>query len=144
MATNKGVAPPEPGTDVFNLRAILGDLEYSELDPPEQGFGNYRFFGDGELQAFLDTGGSLEMAAYYSYMQLASSAAISAKSVRDMDLQVDTTKTPTELRLIAQMWRDQALANSADIFELFDTSIDDGYCEPELSARITWGGNCGV
>lgn len=141
---NKGVAPPDMTSDLGKLRAILGDLEYTELDPPEAGFGSYKFFGDAELQAFLDTGESIEMAAYYSYMQLAASAAVTAKSVKDLDLAIDTTKTPTELRLIAQMWRDQALANSADIFELFDTTIDDGYCEPELAAKIVWGGRCGV
>jgi len=26
------------------MRALLGDLAYTELDPPEPGFGNYRIF----------------------------------------------------------------------------------------------------
>lgn len=143
-AVNKGVAPPVMTSDLGKLRAILGDLEYTDLEPPEAGFGSYKFFGDAELQAFLDAGGSIEMAAYFSYMQLAASAAVSAKSVKDLDLAIDTTKTPTELRLIAQMWLDRANEASADIFELFDTNIERDMCAPELAARAYWGGRCGV
>lgn len=144
MAVNKGVAPPDMTSDLGKIRAILGDLEYTELDPPEAGFGSYKLFGDAELQAFLDTGESIEAGAYMAYMQLAAGAAMESKSVKDMDLQVDLTKRATDLRLIAGEWKNRADALGADIFELFDTTIDDGYCEPELAAKIVWGGRCGV
>lgn len=144
MAVNKGVAPPDMTSDLGKLRAILGDLEYTELDPPETGFGSYKFFGDAELQAFLDTGESIEAGAYMAYMQLAAGAAMESKSVKDMDLQVDLTKRATDLRLIAGEWKSRADALSADIFELFDTTIEGDYCEPELAAKTVWGGRCGV
>lgn len=140
MAINKGVAPPVMTSDLGRLRAILGDLEYTELTPPEVGFGSYKFFGDAELEAFLETGESIQMAAYFAYMQLSASAAIAAKSVKDQDLSIDNTKTPTELRLIAQSWKDQADALGADVFEMFDTTIDDGCgCTPEASPRMVCG-----
>lgn len=133
MAVNKGVAPPDMTSDLGKLRAILGDLEYVDLVPPEVGFGSYRLFGDAELEAFLETGGSIEAAAYMAYMQLAASAAMESKSVKDLDLQIDLTKRATDLRLIAADWKDRADALDADIFELFDT-VDQGCsCVPELT-----------
>lgn len=146
MAINKGVAPPDMESDLGKLRAILGDVEYVSLTPPEQGFGSYRLFGDAELESFLAVGESLEMAAYMAYMQLAASAALESKSVKDQDLQIDLTKRATDLRLIAQSWRDRADALSADVFEMFDTRIEpECSCPPELSPwPIRRGCRCGV
>jgi len=142
MAINKGVAPADMNTDVGKLRAILGDLEYVELTPPEAGFGDYRLFGDAELTAFLETGGSIEIAAYFAYMNLAASAAMESKTVKDFDLSIDLTKRATDLRLIAADWRNRGDALAADIFELFDVSIDDCSCPPELAARSVCQGGC--
>jgi len=77
-----------------------------------------------------------------AYLQLAGNAALSAKSVKDFDLSIDNTKTPAELRLLAQFWKDEANALAADVFEMFDVSIDDGCgCYPELAQR-PWCGRC--
>lgn len=142
MTINKGVAPPDISTEVGKFRALVGDLSYTELDPPVSGFGNYTLFSDAEIEVFLDLGDSQEMAAYYAFMQLAASAARTSTSVSDFDLKIDTTKTPVELRMIAQAWKDKADAASADVFELFDVSIRDSNCTPELAAK-SYGGGCG-
>ena len=136
MAINKGVAPPDISTEVGKFRALVGDLSYTELDPPVSGFGNYALFSDAEIEVFLDLGDSQEMAAYYAFMQLAASAARTSTSVSDFDLKIDTTKTPVELRMIAQAWKDKADAASADVFELFDVNIRDEDCTPELAAPV--------
>ena len=142
---NKGIAPPDMQTDVGRLRAILGDLAFVALSPPETGYGDYRYFSDAELGVFLLTGESLEMAAYFAYMQLAASATVDSKSVADYDLKVDDTKRPGEFRALAQMWKDRADEASADIFELFDTVDRCGcQCVPELAAApVICRGGCG-
>ena len=73
---NKGVAPADLTTDVGRLRAILGDMDYVPLDPPEAGFGDYGMYSDGELSVFLGQGESVEGGAYFAYMQMAAAAAI--------------------------------------------------------------------
>lgn len=146
MAINKGVAPPDVTTPVGQMRALLGDLTYAELDPPEVGFGNYVKFSDDEIEAFLAASDSQEGALFLAYMQLAGEAALESKSVKDLDLQVDLTKRATDLRLIAFGWRDRADALGADVFELFDVSINDGCeCGPELAANVVcWRCSSGV
>lgn len=142
MAVNRGVAPPVRGTEVGDFRFLIGDTAYEELTPPEAGFGDYLLFSDFEIEVFLEMADSKEMAAYYAYMQLAASAARTSTSIADYDLKVDNTKTPGELRLIAQMWKDTADAAAADIFELFDVSIRDEDCTPELTPPVVRRG-CG-
>lgn len=146
MAINKGVAPPNVSTPVGQMRALLGDLTFTELDPPEIGFGNYVKFSDDEIEAFLAASDSQEGALFLAYMQLAGQAALESKNVKDLDLQVDLTKRATDLRLIAFGWRDRADALGADVFELFDVSIDNGCdCTPELAANVMcWGCSNGV
>lgn len=142
MAINKGVAPPDISTEVGKFRALVGDLSYTDLTPPVPGFGNYTLFSDFEIEVFLAASGSLEGAAALAYTQLAGSAALESKTVKDFDLSVDLSKKATDLRLIAAMWQDKADAASADVFELFDVSIRDSNCTPELAAK-SYGGGCG-
>lgn len=144
MAVNKGVAPPVMSSPVGQMRALLGDLEYTELNPPEAGFGSYTKFSDDEIEAFLAASDSQEGAMFLAYMQLAADAAMDSKSVADLDLKVDFTKRATDLRLIAFAWRDRADALGADVFEMFDVSIQDCDCPPELAANSVCGGRCGV
>ena len=58
---------------------------------------------------------------------------------KDFDLSLDLTKRSGDFLRLAQEWRSQADALSADIFEIFDVNIDsDGVCVPELAPR-PWG-----
>lgn len=136
MTINKGVAPPDISTEVGKFRALVGDLSYTELTPPVPGFGDYTLFSDFEIEVFLASSGSLEGAAALAYTQLAGSAALESKTVKDFDLSVDLSKKATDLRLIAAMWQDKAAAASADVFELFDVNIRDEDCTPELAAPV--------
>lgn len=143
MAVNRGVAPPDLETEVGKFRALTGDMEYSELDPPEAGFGSYEKFGDDEIKGFLLVAdNSLNGAAYYAFLQLATSAAMTSKSVKDLDLQIDTTKRAGDLRAIAQMWLGRWDEESADIFEVFDVGGSGCGCIPELSARPVCRSGC--
>lgn len=142
MAENRGVAPPDMATKVGQFRALVGDVEYTEYDPPQPGFGMYKKFSDTEIEGFLAVSeGSLAGAAYFAYLQIASSAALESKSVKDYDLQIDLTKRAGDLRAIAQMWKDKWDAESADIFEVFDTVGTPG-CYPELAQWPAIPGRC--
>ena len=142
MAENRGIAPPDMGTNVGSFRAMAGDLEYVPLDPPEPGFGSYSKFSDAEIEAYLAQGGdSVPRAIGYSYLYLAGQAAIASQSVRDYDLQVDTTKRAADLRAIAQVWFDSAdsddVAAAEEGFELVPTGATGGFI-PEGAPPI-WG-----
>lgn len=139
MPVNRGVAPPDMASDVGKFRALVGDLEYETLDPPEAGYGSYKLFSDDEINVYLEQSeGSLEGAVYLSYLYLASAAALESRSVRDLDLQVDLTKRSGDLRAIAAMWKDRwdEAVGAGDIFEVFDTGVGSGCgCVPEASPR---------
>lgn len=142
MAENRGIAPPNMMTLVGQVRALLGDVEYVEYDPPQPGYGMYRLMSDAEIEGFLvSASDSPDGAVYYAYLQMAGAAAMESKSVKDFDLQVDLTKRATDLRLIAQMWLDKWDAATADIFELFDVNFGCG-CRLELSEGLSCRGGC--
>jgi hypothetical protein len=115
---NTGVAPLDPTTDVGKLRALIGDTNYVPLDPPVTGQGDYTMFSDVELTAYLaQAGDSLNRAAGYAYFALASQAALSAKQIKDYDLQVDTRQRADSLFNVAKWYFDQA--DAADAEEAF-------------------------
>ena len=130
--SNKGIAPLQPTTDVGQFRLLVGDTSYSDLCPAQPGYGDFGMFSDDEISLFLSSGESPEEAAYLAYLQLAGAAALEAKSVKDFDLSVDLTKRASELRAVAQMWRDRADALAGDIFEVFDLG-NSPRCRPELA-----------
>lgn len=142
MAENRGIAPPDLQTPVGQVRALLGDVEYTEFDPPEPGFGMYRLVSDAEIEGFLlASDGDLNGAVYFAYLQFAGAAAFESKSVKDFDLMVDTTKRAGELRLIASMWLDKWNAATADIFELFDVGFG-CRCRMELAEGMSCPRGC--
>ena len=139
MAENRGIAPPDFTTDVGKVRANIGDVTWEEYDPPQPGFGTYRLYSDSEIEAFLaqaedDPNG----ATYYIYLAMSAAAAMESKSVKDLDLAVDTTKRSGDLRAIAAMWKDRwdEAVGAGGIFEVFDTVVDGGCgCVPEATPR---------
>ena len=133
MAENRGIAPPDMDTPLGKLRAILGDVTYTELDPAEPGFGNYAMFSDTELDAFLAlSDSSVEGGAFFAYTQMAGAAARESTMTRDFDLQVDLTKRATDLRMVAGSYKNLWDSAAADIFEVFDIGAHDR-CIPELA-----------
>jgi hypothetical protein len=131
-AQNLGIAPPDAGTDVGQLRYLLSDLSYTPVDPPEDGYNaSYENWGDIQLQVFVDrAGGDIDKAAAYAYRNLGDFYASQAVNVQTDDLRVDLTKR-------AQFYYDRAdkiddtIAASVDIFELaeFGSACS---CPPEL------------
>lgn len=138
MAENRGVAPPDMSTPVGQVRALLGDVEYTEYDPPQPGFGMYQKMSDLEIEGFLiRSDQSPEGALYFVWLQVAGDAAFASRVVKDLDLQVDTSKRSGEFLAIAREWKEQWDSASADIFEVFDTVVDGGCgeCVPEATPR---------
>jgi len=104
--TNRGIAPLDPNSDVGQLRLIIGDTEYVELDP---GYGDYNNFSDAELQGFVVAGGgSITRASGYAYLRFAALAAANAISWRSDDLAVDSKLVASEYRLLARIAFEQA------------------------------------
>lgn len=139
---NRGVAPLDPMTEVGQFRVRAGDINYSPLSPPEVGFGDYQKWSDLEIQAFLAATSSPSWAIYEAYLQIATSAALAAKAIKDYDLQVDTVKRADALAKIAALWRqraedEDAIAGLDDEFLIVPMGDN---CEviPELSIPI-WG-----
>ena len=132
-----GVAPPNPATDTGRFRYLIGDAEYTELDPPQVGMGAYEMFSDEQITTFLALGeGSTNRAIAYAYLNLASQAALQSKSVKDFDLQVDLTKRSADLRAIAAMWFDRADdedADNTDIIDVFPIGRREADRHPELT-----------
>ena len=141
---NRGVAPPDPETEVGQLRLFIGDVIYVELDPPEVGYGDYTNFSDDQLNQFLAQGGSLMRAAGYAYLQLATAAAAQAITVTSDDLRIELTERAAQLRQIANLWLEQADnqqgSQTVDYIDLVQPFPRNTGCKdwPELSMR-PWG-----
>lgn len=132
MAINRGVTPIDPLTDVGKFRLTYGDTQYTPLDPPELGYGNYTELSDDEIELFLaQSSGSVPGAIGRYYVRLSGDAAKQSVSIKDHDLAEDSTKRAADLRATAQWWFDLAegddvLAGSADIFDVVGPPLQDG------------------
>lgn len=136
---NKGIAPFDPETEVGQFRVRAGDTLYTPI-AGEPGYGTYEKWGDDEILAFLAVASSPTWAIYEAYIQLATAAAIESASIKDYDLQVDTTKRAEQLRLIAGLWKDRATeedatSGNADFFDVFST-VGEGDFIPEGTIPI--------
>jgi len=106
---NRGVAPFDPDTGVGVLRVTIGDTMFTNLTPPEVGYGDYEIFSDEELEQFIEIGNDNNLrAAGFAYMSLAGKAALEAKMVKDYDLQVDLKSRSIQLRETAAEFFRQA------------------------------------
>lgn len=139
MAENPGIAPPDAGTDIGQLRYLIPDTTYVPLEEPIAGQGSYDWFSDVALQVFLDrSGDDVDKAVIKAWEQIADYYASEAFSVTTDDLRVDLTKR-------AQFWRDKAdraaAALADDIFVLAHMGPPCGCrCHAELAG---WW-NCGT
>jgi hypothetical protein len=107
--TEQGVAPPDTDTDVGQLRYLIPDSSYEELDPPVAGQGLYLWFSDSALETFLDQADDdLDIAKVMAWEQIADYYASEAVSVTTDDLRVDLTKR-------AQFWRDKVTAAKTEL-----------------------------
>lgn len=145
--TNRGIAPLDPTTDVGQFRVRSGDTKYVDLDPPEEGYGDYTLWSDIEIEAFLAAAASPAWAIYQAYLQLATTAALESKSVKDYDLAIDTTKRSADFRAIAELWRgiagdEDAASGNSDFFDVFPTTGQGTFIPeatiPVYGRKYTW------
>jgi predicted type IV restriction endonuclease len=93
---NLGSIPVDFTTPLGLVRSNLGDVSYK--DTTLAGQGDFNYFSDDELNAFLQAGsGSVYRATATAFLQWAAVAADEAGIITDVDLKVDLTKRATLL-----------------------------------------------
>lgn len=84
------------------VRLILGDINAVDLVPPVSGQGNYAWFSDAEISAFVtQSEGNYLRAVGFAILQLATGAAQKGINVKTDDLSVDASVRGTSLTAIA-------------------------------------------
>lgn len=121
---NEGVAPPNFTTDVGQVRVLLGDTV------PENvvgGVGEYAYFGDDELNAFLTMyGDNVKLAAARGLETISMSQALLLKSFSSDDLTVNGDRIAESLRKLAAQLREEALQEeSNEYFNMIAMFVDD-------------------
>ena len=107
--TNQGIAPLLASTPVGITLQLLGDINYVDLTPASIGFGNYTYFSDDEISAFLTTSNnSPKRAVGNAFLQFAAAAVAESTDAGSADMSVDTSKRAADYRLIAHEWFVQA------------------------------------
>lgn len=119
----EGVAPLDPSTSVGQVRAHIGDTNFTPLEPPVTGMGLYEWMSDAEIQAMLNTASdSVARATGYAMLGLSRDFAARGRSIKTDDLSMDSRGRGSDFLSIAQSWLQQADADDArsagDIFEI--------------------------
>ena len=140
MAENIGIAPPDKKTDVGRFRLGAGDAEYTPLNPPQPGYGNYANWSDDQIEVLLDlAGGSVARAIAIAYRQLASHLTSMGATIRTEDLTYSNKETVASWLSLADYWDKTADAEEEraidNYFDLVDNPREEEYCWPEASPR---------
>jgi hypothetical protein len=102
---NIGVAPPDISSDTGKMRVALGDSEWTDLNPPEEGLGAYQIFSDNELIVFLDIAdGSVPRAISMAYRQIGASWASSGATIKTDDLTYSAKDSVDNWLKLAEHW----------------------------------------
>lgn len=139
---NRGIAPATPGTEIYKFRQKSNDLMYVALDPPEAGYGDYRFNSDVEVEGWLEQGaGSLYNSLGFFYLALAAEAAVESAMIKDHDLTRDNTKRYNAIMEMAQKWFDlgaeeDVITGATDIFEVHGPPTQYGCACPEAAPCV--------
>jgi hypothetical protein len=106
---NVGVVPVDGTTLVGQVRSLIGDTQSTPLSPAVAGSGNYGYFSDGDILAFIGTGlPNAKRAAGNAFLQLAVSTSLSSVNMATDDLRIANDKRATDIRLAASMYFAQA------------------------------------
>lgn len=121
---NEGAAPPDFTTDVGQVRVLLGDTAPENV---VSGVGEYAYFGDDELNAFLTMyGDNVKLAAARGLETISMSQALLLKSWSTDDLQVNGDRIAESLRKLAAQLREEALQEeSNEYFNMISMFVDD-------------------
>ena len=114
---NLGVAPPDLSSDIGKIRVLLGDTDAENISSD---IGEYKFFSDDELDAFLDMyGGNVKLATARCMETIAGSQVLLLKSWSSDDLSVNGDRITDALRRVAAQLRAEALdEESSEYFNL--------------------------
>lgn len=116
---NRGVAPPDPQTQVGQFRFTAGDTSYTDLVPPEAGFGDYAIWSDDEITTFLSVAGdNLARAIAIAYRQMAAMWASTGASIKTDDLSYASKDSVANWLSLADYW--DKVADEQDA-----TAVDD-------------------
>jgi hypothetical protein len=136
---NLGSIPVDFTTPLGLVRSHLGDVSYKATE--NAGEGDFNYFSDEELNAFLSVGeGSVNRATALAYLQWAAIAADEARIITDVDLKVDLIKRASLIADRAAYFNDKAdaedEAKAGDAFLIVPTRQQYPVVTgPELSYR---------
>ena len=121
---NSGVSPVNFSSDTGKVRVLLGDTEAENV---VGGVGDYMYFGDDEIGAFLTMyGENVKLASARAMETIAGSQALLLKSWSSDDLSVNGDKIAESLRKLAAQLREEALQEeSSEYFNMIAMFIDD-------------------
>lgn len=138
-----GVAPLDPTSAVGQLRALVGDTQYVDLEPAIAGQGDYNVWSDASLEVvlILHAGNPLR-AAGNLYLQLAAEHAQTQRSIKTDDLAINTIGRGDTLLKVAQSFLDEATAgenaaanDSFQIIQFGGRRRRGCFCRPEGTPR---------
>jgi hypothetical protein len=133
---NLGASPVDYGTDIGKVRALLGDTEAENV---ESGVGEYMYFGDDEIAAFLTMyGDNIKLAAARALETISMSQALLLKSWSSDDLTVNGDRIAESLRKLAAQLREEALQDEAsEYFNMISMFVDENH-DGELDEYRWW------
>jgi hypothetical protein len=133
---NLGASPVDYATDIGKVRALLGDTEAENV---ESGIGEYMYFGDDEIAAFLTMyGDNVKLAAARCLETISMSQALLLKSWTSDDLTVNGDRIAESLRKLAAQLREEALQDEAsEYFNMISMFVDANH-DGELDEYRWW------
>ncbi|MET4703030.1 hypothetical protein [Frigoribacterium sp. UYMn621] len=106
---NVGAVPVDGTTLLGQVRSLIGDTQYKDLIPAQTGFGDFGYFSDSDILAFIGTGlPNAKRAAGNAFLQLAVSTSLSSVNMATDDLRIANDKRAADIRLAASMYFAQA------------------------------------
>lgn len=120
---NSGVSPVEYDTDIGKVRTLLGDTQAENV---VNGIGEYLYFGDDEIAAFLTMyGDNVKLATARCMETISMSQALLLKSWSSDDLTVNGDRIAESMRKLAAQLREEALQEEAsEYFEMISMFVD--------------------
>jgi hypothetical protein len=119
---NLGASPVDYNTDIGKVRALLGDTQADDS-------GEYMYFGDDEIAAFLTMyGDNVKLAAARCLETISMSQALLLKSWTSDDLTVNGDRIAESLRKLAAQLREEALADeSSEYFNMIAMYVEEDH-----------------
>jgi hypothetical protein len=137
---NLGASPVDYNTDIGKVRALLGDTVAENV---ANGVGEYMYFGDDEIAAFLTMyGENPKLAAARCLETVSMSQALLLKSWSSDDLAVNGDRIAESLRKLAAQLREEALSDeSSEYFNMIKMYVEEDHYSDFAEGRYedyTW------